>query len=150
MKIGDAATIWGPYGHLGKLFESDDTKDAIFIAGGIGIAPFLSMFKRASTQKSDRQTTLFYCTKYKEEADFDTELKQLANSNINMYYHNQCSREKGKGHLTLHNILDRVRNLDKTVIYLCGPTNMMSTITKELIGSGVAKYNIIAEDFEMI
>ncbi len=40
---GDAVTFYGPYGHFGDRFLSAD-RDCVFIAGGIGITPFLGMW----------------------------------------------------------------------------------------------------------
>ncbi len=149
LKIGETALIWGPYGRIGELFF-DTKKDAIFIGGGIGIAPFLSLFRTASKETSKRKTSLFYCTRYKDDARFNSELTDISKKNKNLFYHNQCSREKDGGHLTIEQILARADDVKNTIIYLCGPSKMMGEISKNLIDVGFDKKNIVLEDFEMI
>jgi len=149
LKVGDTATILGPYGKLGKRFEKGK-EDSIFIAGGIGISPFISMFKKASLEKTKRKTTLFYCTKYREEVMFDGEFKKFASKDPRLCYQNQCSREKGGGHLTPVQILEKIRDINNTIIYLCGPSKMMVELKKDLIKEGIKNENIVLEDFEMI
>lgn len=43
---GDALTVYGPYGRFGDRFLAAD-RDCLFIAGGIGITPFLGMWHAA-------------------------------------------------------------------------------------------------------
>ena len=149
LKVGDETTVYGPYGHLGERFN-EPNKDSVFIAGGIGIAPFLSMFKQASLQNNDSLTSLFYCTKYKNEAAFEDELTLLANANENLSYCNQCSREIHGEHLSARQITDCVSNIENTNIYLCGPTKMMLQLKKSLLKVGFSNKNIVLEDFEMV
>jgi predicted ferric reductase len=149
LKTGEEALVWGPYGRIGELFLNKK-KDAIFIGGGIGIAPFLALFRTASEEDSERRTALFYCTKCKKDACFNSELGDLANANSKLYYHNQCSRDPGQGHLTIEQILKQVRDINNTIVYLCGPSKMMSNLARDLIRAGFAKDNIVLEDFEMI
>jgi len=147
--VGDKAIVYGPYGHLGERFN-EPGKDSVFIAGGIGIAPFLSMFRKAGLKKDGSLTSLFYCTKYKNEAVFEKELEQLSSISENINYYNQCSREIYGGHLSVKQVADCVSNIEKTNIYLCGPSKMMSQLKKDLINAGFLKQNIMLEDFEMV
>ena len=149
LKVGDKAIVYGPYGHLGDKF-SDSSKNSVFIAGGIGIAPFLSMFKQAAIDNKETSVNLFYCTKYNKEATFEDELQQIATSKKNLNYCNQCSREIYGGHLAIKQIKSCAPNTSNTDIYLCGPTKMMNELTLDLVKSGYEKQNIISEDFEML
>jgi len=148
LRAGDKAAIYGPYGHLGERFN--ENKNSVFIAGGIGIAPFLSMFKKASLIKNNNLVNLFYCTKYKKETAFEPELIKIANSNKNLNYYNQCSREPGGCHLSAKQVKNSIPNTGGTNIYLCGPVKMIKQFEKDLINEGFLKENIILEDFEMI
>jgi len=149
LNVGDKAIVYGPYGHLGEQFNKIN-KDSIFIAGGIGIAPFLSMFKQAGLKKDESLTNLFYCTKYKNEATFENELIQLASSNDDLNYCNQCSREIYGGHLSIKQITSCTRNIKNTNVYLCGPSKMMKELEVGLVETGFKNQNIMLEDFEMI
>lgn len=149
LKVGDRALIYGPYGQLGKNFNKHNM-DSIFIGGGIGIAPFLSMFKKAGLTNNGALTSLFYCTKYKKDAVFEKELEELAETHENLNYCNQCSREIHCEHLSVKQISELVRNIKRTNVYLCGPTRMMVPLSKDLVYAGFSKDNIILEDFEML
>lgn len=149
LRVGETANIWGAYGKLGEKFTGG-SEDAIFIAGGIGVAPFLSMFRQAGMESGKRRVAMFYCTKYRAEASFGEELEKIKKGSKNLYYHNQCSREKDGGHLTTEQVMERVKEVDNTIMYLCGPSKMMSEIRGELIGSGFGENQIVLEDFEMI
>lgn len=154
LKKGETAVLYGPHGRIGKKYYEDDAYDAVFIGGGIGIAPFLAMFRsgRGREHQLDgmqRETTLYYCTCYKEDAIFDEELATIADGDSGMHYHNQCSRE-GAGHLSIPSVVERLRNLRCTKFYLCATGKMMEEIKFELLSLGVRQENIVSEDFDMI
>jgi len=52
------------------------TRLAVFLAGGIGIAPFLSMLFYAREQKLRHPIVLFYANRYLEDAAFIHELRK--------------------------------------------------------------------------
>lgn len=149
LKIDDKAIMRGPHGEIGERFSgsNEQNKDAIFIGGGIGIAPFLSLFKTASIEKTIRKTTLFHCTKYKKEAYFDDELKNLAKNNEKLKYFSHSSHKQG--HLQAKKILNQITDKENTIVYLCGPNTMMSNLSNELIKNKFNKNNIVLEDFEI-
>lgn len=148
LKVGDKAFVYGPYGHLGEKFSEE--KDSVFIAGGIGIAPFISMFKKASQKNENLKVNLFYCTKYKNEAVFEKELQDIAAGNKNLTYYNKCSREPSGCHLSAKEVKDCVQDVKNTNLYLCGPSKMMVHLKKDLINEGFIQKNITLEDFEMV
>jgi predicted ferric reductase len=43
LEVGDAVTLYGPYGHFSNRFLSGEG-DCVFVGGGIGITPFLGMW----------------------------------------------------------------------------------------------------------
>jgi len=148
LKINDIARIWGPYGSFANKFLKFN-KDAIFIGGGIGIAPFISMIKEANKKPiNNRRLSIFYCTKYKCEACFDNDFKKDAQKNLNISYLNKCSREGGR--LTIPEIIKRVREINNTLIYICGPNRMADPLKKNLIIHGFPKTNIISESFGLL
>lgn len=146
LKIGDIAHVWGPYGNFSDKFLSSD-KDAIFIGGGIGIAPFMSMIKEARKNLvSDRRVNVFYCTKYKCEACFDKEFIKDVEKYPSISYLNKCSREEGR--LTMDEISDKTKDIKNTLIFICGPSRMIKPLESNLISKGFPKANIISEYFD--
>ena len=102
LKAGDCVTLYGPYGHFSDRFLSAE-RDCVFIAGGIGITPFLGMWHVAlhseerladrevperlrrlhpeiiKTWKSPR-VHLFYVCRTWEDASFDEDIRREAAS----------------------------------------------------------------------
>ena len=151
LAVGDRATIYGPYGRISEKFYADPTKNAVFIAGGIGIAPFMAMFNCEETKndKAGRKISLYYSTQYKKDAVFNDELNARVKSCDKLKYHNQCTRE-GDGHLKISTILAETDNPENTVFYLCANAKMMHELEKDLIAAGISKDRIVLEDFDMI
>jgi predicted ferric reductase len=142
LKVGDMATIYGPYG---KFFESLlGKKDLVWIAGGIGITPFIGMIDLA--KKWNRQKVeLIYCAKTKPEMIFDEEIKNLVNDREHLKYYRHCSADKGR--ITASSLLEIVDTFENKKFMLCGPIEMMTTLTDQLAALGVKRKNIIFEDF---
>jgi len=148
LKKNERAVLYGPHGHISDKYYMDN-KDAVFIAGGIGIAPFLAIFRFPEKKHNERRTTLYYCTQYKKDAIFDDEFLRISESSDKLTYHNHCSRE-GDGHLQINNVVKNVSELGNTRFYLCSTSKMMLGMQKELLALGVAQEDIILEDFDMI
>ena len=66
--------IEGPYGSV--ILHSDYTKPTVFIAGGIGITPFMSMIRYATKENLPHKIFLFYSNRRPEDSAYLEELKQ--------------------------------------------------------------------------
>ncbi|XOU95001.1 MAG: ferric reductase-like transmembrane domain-containing protein [Candidatus Kerfeldbacteria bacterium] len=143
LKIGDQAEIYGPYGRFSDKLSDD--KDLIFIGGGVGVAPFVSMVKDAAKKNNGQWVSLYYCTKTKNDACLDIELTGVLGKIPDSFYINQCSDNQGR--LSVDTVMKRVRKIDNTVVFLCGPHQMMNDYQKKLIEQGLKKDNIVMEDF---
>lgn len=76
VKPGTKAFLDGPYGvFTTKLYE--DTARFVFIAGGIGITPIISMLVTLAEQSDDRPLTLIYSSKSWEDITYREELEAL-------------------------------------------------------------------------
>jgi PAS domain S-box-containing protein len=61
VQVGNKVEILGPFGSA-LTFEKDYTKELNFVAGGVGIAPFLAQIKYHTLTKSKTRINLFYFT----------------------------------------------------------------------------------------
>ncbi len=75
LPIGSRARIEGPMGSFS--LHKNTARPAVFLAGGIGIAPFLSMISYATAEKLRHPIVLFYANRYLEDAAFIDELWEL-------------------------------------------------------------------------
>lgn len=73
---GAAVDIDGPFGSL--TLHKDAARDAVMVAGGIGITPFVSILRQAAQQRVARQLVLVYSNRHAEDAAFLDELLALA------------------------------------------------------------------------
>jgi len=143
LKIGEKVKVYGPYGRFGqKIFTSK--KPLIFVAGGIGITPFLSILEYLHDQKIDKKITLFYSYSKKEEALYQNQLKKLVSNNISIVFHD--SSEKGR--INAKSILAASKDKDP-LIFLCGPRGMMESLARQFIKQNIKAKNIIFEDFHL-
>jgi len=79
LKVGDKVSIEGPYGRFN--YDRRDGIDQVWIAGGVGITPFLGMAEDLKDRKINMKIDLYYSVK--DDKDFISlnNLKEVANSN---------------------------------------------------------------------
>lgn len=113
LRPGELLTVSAPRNN----FPLVDAGRYIFVAGGIGITPFIPMMREASTK--GRPWTLLYCNRRNEDAPFLAEIKKLGGE-ISLH-----SSEAG----TRLDVAQRLGAVESdTVIYCCGPENLMTAV----------------------
>jgi predicted ferric reductase len=137
---GDEVTVFGPYG---KFFsELDPNAENVFIAGGIGITPFMSALRgHAVNEKTD----FFFSTRGLDDCVFGDELKLLtaAPNAFKLHLHESDRR----GHLTADIVEKRAGGLTGKKIFICGPEGMMNALKNQFLAKGVPNESIIFEQF---
>jgi len=98
--------------------------------------------------KVTRKVDLYYCTKFKCDACFDSMLEKPTKEKPNYYYVNKCSREDGRLHAS--KVVEKMKDVRNTLVFICGPSRMIHPLTKDLKKEGVPKQNIITENFDLI
>jgi len=151
---GDTLLITAPTGNF--YLQEASTLPIVFIAGGVGITPILSMLNMLMEQNSPRDIWLFYGVRNGQEQIMATTLKQYAqnHSNFHLYLchhqpeeHEMLGRDfhhKGNVDITL---LRQILPLQRYQFYICGPQPMMNTIIPALENWGVATSDIFYEFF---
>jgi predicted ferric reductase len=146
LKKGDSVKVFGPYGRFSERLAFSK-KDAVFIAGGIGVTPFLSLIRDISEKGKERKTFFFYCVKDENEAYYHNEIQNLLASPADTSYFFHTSKEKGR--ITAKSILEKVGNLKDKEIFLCGPPLMMDDLRNQFLSLGVRNNDILLEDFNL-
>lgn len=150
VKKGDAAIIMGPYGRFGESYLKHD-KDMVWIAGGIGITPFLSLAKHESNYPSGRKILLVWTVKNKNEAFHDNELKLEAEKNKNFEYIKWVSKEKGRLNIVyIDEICKNKIDIKNARILMCGPPPMIYSLSKDFKKIGISYKDMFFEDFNML
>lgn len=133
LKPGGAARVKGPYG--GFTFNDKKHPKQLWIAGGIGITPFLS--KAHSLRYSDISThvTMIHFSKTKHEAIEQHELDMIEENHRSFDY--VCMPEKDFGIVSLIDISEQLGSLKDYAIYMCGPPGMMNAYRKQAQELGI-------------
>jgi predicted ferric reductase len=146
----DKAVIMGPYGRFGQRYLKHD-KNMIWIAGGIGITPFLSLAKHESLFPTNRNIHLIWVVRNQDEAFHDHELKEESLKNEKFTYDHWFSDEQGR--ITADDITKLIggkEELRKRLIFMCGPPPMTYSLSKGFYKKGLSYRHIIFEDFNML
>lgn len=135
--------------------HKNSAKPAVFLAGGIGITPFLSILRQADHDRLSHKLYLFYSNRRPEDAPFLEALQMLEKSNPNFQLIStmtgmaQSQREwKGETGLINKEMLSKhLTNLQGPIYYLAGPPAMVTGMRKMLVGAGVDEDDIRSEEF---
>jgi NAD(P)H-flavin reductase len=129
-----------PYG---ELFQNENSKkNNVFIAGGTGVTPFLSLFTHPSfiEYETPKLYLGFRAQKYYVFKDSIEKAKENNPSfNVNLFF------EDTNGLLDISSIYNDNRN---TTYYISGPPLMIKNFRKYLIDNGIEKEKIITDDWE--
>lgn len=142
LKAGTDAIIEGAYGMFD--YKTGGQKQ-IWVAGGIGVTPFLS-FIRDMNSNLNHDVDFYYTVRHREEAIFVDEIEDAAKKNPRLKTHIRFSSTDGS--LTVEDILKNAGgNIREHDIYMCGPSPMVQAFEKKFLGAGVATGNIHYEEF---
>ena len=153
LPIGTGARIDGPMGSFS--LHNNTARLAVFLAGGIGIAPFLSMVSYATAEKLRLPIVLFYANRYLEDAALINALWKLEGTNPRFRFVPTLTRMaihnggwKGKtGHISAEMLLTQIGILRGPIYYIAGPPTMVVATRRTLAEVGVDEDDIRTEEF---
>jgi predicted ferric reductase len=135
------SSLEGPFGDF--QLRSDRGHPQTWIAGGIGITPFLSWAR--SLDRSTR-ADLYYCTPGPEQAHFLDELYEIADRYPT--FRVIPIRKRSLGHLTVSDIEAVNPSVSHGDVFICGPPLMIDNLTAGLLTRGVPPDRIHSESFD--
>lgn len=153
MDIGDMLQVVNPHGSF--TLHNDAAKPALFLIGGIGITPVMSIIKDATEKNLPHKIYLFYSNRRMEDAAFFQELKDLAVKNSHFtFIPTMTQPDKSSqgwsgetGYINRSMIEKYVPDLQTAIYYLSGPPNMVAPMRKLLNEADVDDDNIKTEEF---
>lgn len=153
LKVGDAIEISAPEGRF--QLQPQPNKNYIGFAAGSGITPILSMLKTVLENEPSATFTLIYGNRTVAETMFYEELLQLKKQYPNFHLEFICSRERQENALfgridkafTNFFIKNKYKDTSFDSAYLCGPEEMIHTVSDALKEAGFSSENIHFELF---
>jgi predicted ferric reductase len=140
LSAGAEAIIKGPFG--GMFPESARGRAQLWIAGGIGVTPFLS--RAASLDTDSPPVDIIYAAVNEEAALYLEELRTLASGRTNMHVHTIF--EDSDGLPTVAAVEALVGTINDKDVMLAGPRAMVRALTVELRARGIAASRIHSEE----
>jgi predicted ferric reductase len=132
---------------LHEVFGAIEYKgEGVFIAGGAGVTPFISIFRHLQAKKEIGTNKLIFANKTTDDIILLEEFENLLGDN----FINILSDEKVNGYahgLITENFLKPHFKSSINNVYVCGPPPMMETVEKQLKNLNVEEKRIIKEEF---
>jgi predicted ferric reductase len=141
---GDIVKIIGPFGKFSiNRYKNEDI--VVWIAGGIGITPFLSMLREFNINPpTQKKFYFFYCVKNPEEAIYTEEINLYKLNNMVIINHYSDL----SGFISTELIEKKLgEDFSKAIFMICGPTPMMKSLNKGLKNMNVNSKRIIFENY---
>ena len=151
LRVGDRATVQGPFGHFSHLIVSP-RREIIMIAGGIGITPMLSMLRYMTDTDDQRRITLIWSNQTPHHLFSEQELDAMAEQLTDFNWVPTFTREKSQkgkfGRLDRHKLESLLQSHDRdAAVFLCGPPKMIQQLRKDLKHMGFQNRSVHFEAF---
>jgi ferredoxin-NADP reductase len=151
---GDVLQVRAPSGHF--FIDPDASVPAVFIAGGIGITPMMSMLRWCTLEQPERRVHLYYGVRSSADHAFKRILEDLAAAHpafkLNVVYGSPGADDvldrdyQHLGYIDLA-LLRRTLPHGRHQFYVCGPPPMMQSLVPALREWGVQADDIHFEAF---
>lgn len=153
LAIGSPIRLEGPFGSL--TLHNNRVRPAVFIAGGIGITPFMSILRQAAQDELPHYLVLIYSNRRPEDAAFLAELQALEQRSryfrlvTTMTQMGQSTRPwAGEVGVMDETLVKRVTGeLLAPIYYLAGPPAMVEGMRQTLHLAGVDDDDVRTEEF---
>jgi ferredoxin-NADP reductase len=142
LEVGANAVVEGPYGSFSHQYVPRARQ--LWIAGGIGVTPFLSMARGLGDHDS-LDVDFYYCVERAEEAHFLDELQAIA-ERYRGFRIVVVPRDRD-GFPSVERLAAEHDDLERADVMICGPPAMIESLRAQLAAAGVPQAQIHAEEF---
>jgi len=153
VKPGARAYVDGPFGTM-SIDTFPDADGFVFVAGGIGAAPCLSMLRTLADRGDRRRHVLFYATPDWESTAFREILESLqARLDLEVIHVLERPHPGWTGEAGFVTPALLARHLPRAGRYghfVCGPPRMMDAVEKALVELGVPLGDLHSERFDLV
>lgn len=139
LEPGVSARVHGPFGEFLKALPS---RPLLWVAGGIGITPFIGFLRRQSVETP---TTLIYLYRDEQDAAYLDELTTLSANSPGLVLQAEAT---GTGVPNLNRLLPGTEALANHECYVCGPPGLIDAVSRILLDRSVPIERIHFEHFD--
>ncbi len=161
LKPGDKVFISGPYGEFFLPKDLPADQELVFIGGGAGMAPMRSHIMHLfRTEKTTKPVHFFYGARSLKEAFYLEDYAAIEKEFPNFKFHLALDRPDPEADAAgvaytagfVHNVLYETylknhETPEDNLYLMCGPPMMTSSVVNMLDQQGVARENILFDDF---
>jgi ferredoxin-NADP reductase len=122
----------------------------LFVAGGIGITPFLSQLDYLQDKRQPIDASIFYCNNQIEDVAYAKKLNDYEKLGVRTVHVLKDAPENWNGevgYLTKEMLLTHTPDVAERLVYLSGPPGMVAAYENLLRSLGVPKKNITTDYF---
>lgn len=147
LQPGQAMQLEGPYGCF-NLPTGHEERDQVWIAGGIGVTPFIAWLEalQAAPEQAP-EADFYYCVRDRESDPFVARLETLCAQLPSLRL--QVISSAHQQTLSAAMLDDRARKEAVTEVWFCGPRGLADSLRKGLHEMGVSRFRFHQEAFEM-
>jgi ferredoxin-NADP reductase len=127
--------VWGAISYKGK---------GLFIAGGAGITPFLSIFRSLKADNKTAGNRLLFANKSRKDIILEEELNTLLDGRVT----NILSEENIEGFkhgFVTEELLREMSIQPDDKLYICGPPPMLDALLKMFSNIGLSEQSVVME-----
>ncbi|MCL2037750.1 FAD-binding oxidoreductase [Candidatus Saccharibacteria bacterium] len=149
LKVGDELLVSEPYGFLNPQFDAP----LIMIAGGVGIAPLMSIMRDTLANDPSSEIELWYSNQTIDQIVFKKQLDDMTKDHKQFHVKHFITQQTNlpdsyeKGRIDIAKILNRQKPEPEKFYFICGRQNFVGDIWHALVVAGVAENKIATETF---
>lgn len=155
VRPGDLATVHGPFGRFSHTLHPDET-DLVFVAGGVGITPMMSMLRSMRERSEPQRVLLVYASRTAADMLFTDELVAIQTSGcpeltvVPVLDHAPDASWIGEvGRLDAARLVHICGGAEGKAFYMCCPPGMTTSLIRGLKHLGVSPRRIHADYFSL-
>ena len=154
-KPGDIALVDGPFGRFSYTLHPDE-RELVFIAGGIGITPLMSMLRHIHDTQAQRSVILLYANSSEEDIVFHNELADMERAGASRLHVVHVLSKPSDGWRGERGRLDEDKikrlsgpELTRRAFYVCAPPDLLDLTIRTLRSANVPAARIHFERFNL-
>jgi ferredoxin-NADP reductase len=129
--------VWGTIAYKGE---------GVFIAGGAGVTPFISIFKQLQKLSKIGDNKLIFANKTKADIILADYFQKTLGRNFINILSEEMTVEYAHGRITGDFLSKHIKS-NNQIFYICGPEPMMDAVEEQLMSLKVSPISIVKEQF---